>query len=297
MVLAMFILPGVDVFAKILTATLPVGQIACARFVFQVLFLLPFMLWLSGPAALRPGRAGVHALRGILLGLVALFLFAALKVMPIADAIAVFFIGPLLLTLLSALFLGERVGWRRLLAVMCGFLGALFIIQPGLSGIGWHVLLPAASALSFALYMVVTRATISHGDPVMMQCHSGLHGALFLAVALVIGTFAGVEFLTPVVPTMREWLLMAGLGVVSTAGHLLVVFACRHAGGVVLAPLQYLEIIGATLLGLLFFGDFPAPLTWLGIAVIITSGVFVAYRERIKAQPIAGSATLPRRNH
>lgn len=279
-VIAMIILPGIDAFAKVLTATLPVGQIAAGRFVFQTLFLLPVMLFMLGPAALRPTRVGLHALRGALLAVATLLFFSALKVMPIANAIAIFFVEPLILTLMSALFLGERVGWRRLVAVVVGFAGALLIIRPSFAQVGWSALLPLGTAVCFATYLALTRMLARGEDPVAMQCYTGFFGSLVMGAALLGGSWGGVDVLTPIWPTLQDWLLLAGLGLVATVGHILVVYAFRYAEAAVLAPFQYLEIISATILGFLLFGDFPDALTWLGIAIIVGSGLFVFWREQ-----------------
>lgn len=284
-VATLLLLPAIDACAKTLSATIPVGQVTAARFVFQVIFLFPVLLWIGGRPAWRPGRAGWHALRGLLLALVAFLLFAALKVMPIADVIAIFFIEPLVLTVLCVVFLREPLGWRRCLAVLVGFGGSLLIIQPGFAEVGWHALLPVGAAFSFAGYLVITRVRAQGEDPVAMQCYSGAFSALFLLAALAAGSYAGIEFLTPVRATAMEWSLMIAMGAFGTVGHLLVVYAFRYAEGVALAPIQYLEIIGATFFGLLLFGDFPESTTWLGITIIVGSGLFVYQREK-RVRPV-----------
>ena len=280
MVLAMLLLPGIDAIAKGLSASLPVGEITWSRFFFQILFLLPFVLRERGPWSGR--RIGVDGLRGVLIACATLLFFASLKDLPLADAISIFFVEPLILTLLSATLLGERVGWRRILAVIVGFCGSLIVIRPSFEVFGMTALLPVGAALLFSFYMVLTRlqARAHDANAISMQFTAGLSGLITMSAALWFGRSNGIEILDPVWPTAMEWVLMAALGAIATTGHMLVVHAIRRIGAAMVAPFQYLEIIGATILGLVFYNDFPDAITWLGVAVITGSGLFVFYRER-----------------
>lgn len=278
MALAMLLLPGMDALAKTLSASMPAGQIAWSRFAFQVLYLAPFMV--LGRRFRLVGPLHLHVARGLLIATATLFFFAALKFLPIADAISIFFVEPLILTLLAALFLGERVGWRRLTAVAVGFVGALIVIQPSYAVFGWAAALPLGAAGCFAIYLILTRHLASRDDPAVMQFMAGIVGCLAMSLALLVGGWAEIPVLDPVWPSLQSWGLMAALGLIATIGHIMVVQAFRRAGPSTLAPFQYLEIISATLLGYLVFGDFPAGLTWLGIAIIVASGLYVFHRER-----------------
>ncbi|MCG8357986.1 MAG: DMT family transporter [Kiloniellales bacterium] len=282
MVVGMLLVPGIDAIAKVLSASVPAGQVAWARFFFQTLYLAPFAL-MAGPIALNRWL-WIHVLRGLLLALATLFFFWSVKYLPLADAISIFFVSPLILTLLAALFLGETIGWRRLSAVLVGFAGALLIVQPSYAVFGWASVLPLGAALTFATYLVLTRRLARVERATTMQFYAGAFGCLALSLALWAGAEADIPVIDPIWPTAWEWGLMAGLGVIGTGAHILVVHAFRRAPPSVLAPFQYLEIISATLLGLLIFGDFPSPTTWLGIAIIVASGLYVFYRERKTAR-------------
>jgi S-adenosylmethionine uptake transporter len=270
MLAAMLILPGIDAIAKWLSDTISSGQVAWSRFFFQTLLMLPLFLRTRGAIVTR--AMPLHALRGALIALATLLFFSALKYLPLADAISIFFVEPLILTLLSAVFLGESVGWRRLAAVAVGFAGALIIIRPSFSTLGLPALLPLGTALSFAVYLILTRKLAQHEHPERMQFYA-------MTVALATGGMADIAVLSFVWPNSGQWLLLAGLGVIATAGHLLVVHAFRRAPAGVLAPFQYVEIIGATVLGLVFFGDFPDAMTWVGVGIIVGSGLYVFHRE------------------
>ena len=285
MVAAMLLIPGIDAIAKSLSATVPAGQVAWSRFFFQVLYMAPLVI-VGG--RLRPnGNLLLHALRGLLIAGATLFFFWGLKYLPMAEAISIFFVEPLILTLLAAAFLGETIGWRRLSAVAVGFLGALVIIRPSFELFGWAAVLPLCAALCFAVYLVLTRHLARQEDAATMQFYAGIFGCLTLSLALGAGGAAGIPVLDPVWPTPWEWILMAGLGAIAASAHMFVVHAFRRAPPAVLAPFQYLEIISATALGFVIFGDFPDAVTGLGVAIIVGSGLYVFHRER-KAARSAG---------
>lgn len=280
MAVAMLALPCIDAIAKHVGQNLPAAEIALARFVVQSLVLLPLARRADLLRMLPEWPA--HAARGALIAGATMFFFTALQSLPIADAIAIFFVEPLLLTLLSALLLGEKIGWRRISAVAVGFAGALLIIRPSFEVVGWPALLPVGAALCFALYLVLTRSLSRAASPITMQVTAGLSGGVTAGAALLVGGLTGAvpPVFVPVVPSLAELGWLAALGCIATAGHLLVVNAFRRADAGILAPFQYLEIISATALGLLIFGDFPDAITWIGIAVIVGSGLYVFYRER-----------------
>lgn len=282
MLAAMLILPGIDAIAKWLSGAISSGQIAWSRFFFQTLLMLPLFLRTRGPIV--TSALPLHALRGALIALATLLFFSALKYLPLADAISIFFVEPLILTLLSAVFLGESVGWRRLTAVAVGFAGSLVIIRPSFHALGLPALLPLGTALSFAVYLILTRKLAQHEQPERMQFYAGVFGGIVMTAALAAGEATDIAVLSFVWPDRWQWFLLAGLGVIATTGHLLVVHAFRRAPAGLLAPFQYVEIIGATILGLVFFGDFPDTVTWIGVVIIVSSGMYVFHREAALAR-------------
>ncbi|NQV45835.1 MAG: DMT family transporter [Rhodospirillales bacterium] len=278
LVCAMLILPGIDAIAKGLSDTIAPGQIAWSRFFFQIIILLPFVIRDGG---LWVGRKiWAHAARGFLIGIATLMFFASLAKLPLADAISIFFVEPFILTLLSAVVLGEKVGWRRLAAISVGFCGALIIIRPSYEVFGLTALLPMGAALAFSVYIILSRSLVREGSAITMQFYAGIFGCLTLSLALFFGGGAGIAVLTPVWPTLTEWALLFALGCIATGGHMLIMLAIRRIDAGLIAPFQYLEIISSVILGLVFFGDFPDTMTWVGIAIIIASGLYVFYRER-----------------
>jgi len=272
------IIPGIDAIAKYLAGTLAPGQIAASRFLFQLIFLLPIVILSGRPLLSR--HVGLNALRGALIGGATLLFFWALAHLPLADTIAIFFVEPLILTLIAALFLNEKVGWRRLMAILAGFVGALLIIQPSFETVGFPALLPLGAACCFATYLALTRRVALVEDVLTMQLWAGIFGLVILGIALAFGEAASIPVLDPSWPDVEAWLLLAMLGLIATTGHLLIVGAFSRASPSILAPFQYLEILGATLLGVVIFDEFPTLATWLGIGIIVASGLYVFHRER-----------------
>lgn len=283
MIIFALIAPGIDIFAKLATQTLPPGEVALARFIVQLVLLSPVVIWRGAFRNLSMMSLGSHALRGLLLGIATVCFISAVQKMPVADAISIFFVEPMILTILGGVLLGEQVGWRRYAACLVGFLGAMIVVRPSFEELGWVALLPIGTALAFAFYLLLTRHLAPREDPYAMQGYAGLFGSLFVGAALLLGNGTGSAIFDPVWPDLNGWLMMLGVGVMATISHLFLVFAFRKAPASVLAPLQYLEIVAATIFGYLIFGDFPDALKWLGISIIIGSGMFIFWRERIAA--------------
>ena len=277
MIAAMLMLPGIDAIAKWLSGSVSSGQVTWSRFFFQIILMSPLLLKTRGPW-FTPTLA-LHAARGSLIAFATLFFFSGLAYLPLADAIAIFFIEPLLVTLLSALFFKEAIHWRRISAISFGFVGALIIIRPTFSEVGFAALYPVAAAFCFSFYIVLTRKLVRHEDPIRLQFFAGIFGCLVMSIALTYGTAQGVAILTAAWPTTNHWLLLGALGLIATVCHLLVVYAYRLASIGILAPFQYVEIIGATILGLIIFDEFPDSVTWIGVAIIVCSGMYVFHRE------------------
>jgi len=287
MAVCMLILPMMDAIAKYMATFegMSPGQVTFYRFFFQMACTLPLLLAVSGHAVLSARRPWMNLLRGALHGAASLLFFTAVKFMPLADVFAIYFVEPFMLTVMSALFLGERVGWRRWLAIVVGFGGAMIVMQPSYEIFGWTALLPVLCAFLYTLYLFLNRAIGDADSPLTMQTFAGIGGTLFTAAALLAGTAAGEENFAMSLPASLLGLgLLVLLGTTSGYFHLLVVRAFRMAPLSLLAPFQYFEIISAAALGYALFGDFPTASKWLGIAIIVASGLFIIWRERVRAR-------------
>ena len=268
-----------DATAKTL-GVLPLAQIMLGRYGMQAALLLP-LVGGGGRLALTPRIWRLTVLRTLLhVGSFTAFV-AALRYLPMADAVAILFVLPFILLLLGRFLVGEAVGPHRLAACALGFLGTLMVVKPSFAEVGAPALLPLLAALLFAFFMLVTRRIARDADPVVLQAASGFVATLVLLPALALGALlGGPAELAPVPITLRETLLLALLGAFGTSAHLVMTFSLRFAPSATLAPIQYLEIPCATLLGFLVFGELPDGLATLGIAVTIAAGLYVLHRER-----------------
>lgn len=279
MIVAMFLLPVGDTFAKILTNVMNPLEVSMWRFASQAIWFLPvaFIMrrYLRGKMF-----SPIVALSGLLMVMCITSLVTAFAVMPIATAIAIFFVEPLVLTLLAGLILRENVGPRRLVAIGVGLVGAMLVIRPSFSEFGWTALLPLIAAVAYALNMIVLRYASKQRSSLTVQFGATLYAALGLVV-LTIGfsSFNVIELKGPM-QNDWTWIVIVSVGALSAFTFVLIAEAFRRSEAGVLAPFQYLEILGATAAGYLVFGDFPDGLTWLGIAIILASGIYVFHRER-----------------
>lgn len=273
---AFLVAPGMDVFAKLLTETLSPGMIVIGRFAAQTVWMIPLLMLAGQFVRPRPG----HVAAGFFLAFALLTINAALAVMPIANAIAIFFVEPLILTLLSALILGERIGWRRVMAVLVGLIGAMVVIRPNFEEYGVTALLPLATAWFFACYILVTRVMSQQGDRFALQFWTGVAAMIVMLAASGISHATPLPEITLAVPNLYETTLFIVMGAFAVVSHQLIVNALARTEASVIAPMQYLEIISATIFGWWIFGDFPDLLTWIGAGIIIASGVYVFHRER-----------------
>lgn len=279
----MLIIPLMDAAAKWLAVNAAVspGQLTLARFAVQAVVAILAVIMTAGVARLWPQRPLLNLVRGAMLAVASLLFFLAVKYMPVADAIAVFFVEPLILTLMSVFILKETIGWRRISALLVGFAGALVVVQPSYALFGPVSLLPLGTATLFASYLTLNRVAGVRDSAMVMQATAGIGGVAVLLLATGLGTGADVENLalsldfSPVI-----WALMLLMGMFGMVGHHLILLGFRVAPASLLAPFQYLEIVSAAAAGLLLFGEFPTPTKWIGIVMIVGAGLFVFWRER-----------------
>ena len=279
MIGAMLLLPLGDSLSKLLTGTMTPIEVTMWRLVAQSLFLLPLAVLLR-----KRLRGSIFSplvvLSGILLITALISLITAFAAMPIATAIAIFFVEPLLLTLLAGPFLGETAGPRRLAAVGVGLLGAMVVIRPGFSEFGWVTLLPLVAATCYALNMIVLRRASQSHSGLSLQCGTVLYATGISVGLVLVLNLTGSTFHIDVDMPVWVWSAILGAGFLAATSYLLIAEAFRRVEASTLAPFQYLEILGATAMGYLVFEDFPDALTWLGVLIILGAGVYVLHRER-----------------
>ena len=280
--------PFADSLAKLLGKSLPVIEIVTFRFAIQFLILLPFVVLSNRKLRLERRSLWLLLLRTILhiIGIGAMFL--SLIYLPLAEAVAIAFVEPFLLLLLGWLLLKEHVGPHRLIACAIGFVGTLLVIQPSFANVGYAALLPLVVALAFAGFMIVTRQLTAATDPITLQAVSGGMALLILALLLAISSGYRIPALTLVRPTQAEFALLISLGILGTLAHLIMTWSLKFAPTATLAPVQYLEIPFATLIGWLIFGDLPNGMAATGIVITVAAGLYIVLRERrLAIEPIA----------
>jgi drug/metabolite transporter (DMT)-like permease len=274
------LVPLGDSIAKILGDTIPLGQVLLVRYGIQMLMLLPLAFYIGWSVHWTPRILWLSLVRTVLHIIGAGSMFASLRFMPIADAVAIAFVMPFIMLLLGKYVLAEEVGPHRLWACIIGFVGTLLVIQPNFAAVGAPALLPLLVAVAFAFFMLVTRQIAKDIDPISLQASNGIAGTAIVALALWLFGDTGLQALQMVPPTEREIILLLGLGVLGTSAHLLMTWSLRYAPSATLAPMQYLEIPIATFIGWLIFRDLPNTLASLGILITVCSGLYVIYREQ-----------------
>lgn len=285
--------PLLDVSAKLASASVPVGEITGARFLVQAVLMLPVVVVMRTDWRMSRRMAGLVLLRAVFLILSTYSFVAAIRVMPIADALAIAFVEPFILLILGSLLFGDKVGPHRIGASMVGFGGALLVIQPSFAVFGLVALWPLGTAFFFAFYMLVTRQMSRGMHPVTMQLHTALAGVLVMAPVLLVADWLAIPTLDPVWPQGLAWLWLFGMGFWASAAHICMTYALKFAPSATLAPLHYLEIVAAVTLGYLVFGDFPNAMSWAGIATIVASGLYIIHCERRGARGRPSPAPAP----
>lgn len=314
--LGMVVITVNDSIVKALSDRYPLHEIVFVRAVVALVFSLAVLRFEGGLRALRTGRPAAHIARGLCMVLANLAFFGALASAPLADVTALFFVAPLLITLLSSPFLGEKVGIRRFSAVLVGFLGVLVMLRPGTGELEhtpdrWILLLPMAAALAYATMQILTRKLRASAPASAMAAYIQV---MFITVSLGFfavagdGRFAeGMEnrtwlflFRAWVWPTWEHWLLFVLLGALSGFIAYSLTQAYRLADAATLAPFEYVALPSAILLGWLVFDHLPDHWVVIGCTLIAGSGIYVYWREKQLAQggprrrrPPGGGAGAP----
>ena len=269
---AWVMLPIMDGFAKYLSSTIPVLQITWSRYFFTVIIVLPIMLIFFRKNFKWTEKPKLQLIRGLLLFCANILFFYSISVISLAKALTLAFIAPLIVTILSPVLLGEKVGLRRWAAVITGFIGSLIVIRPGFVEVNLASIAALGTGVLYAFYLIVTR-----------KLHNSDHPLLTLLLTGVVGAIIGSMIMPSVwvQPTINEWYMMFALGFFASLGHLFLILSLKYADASKLAPFGYFEIITNIIIGFYFFNHFPDSWTFLGLFVIISSGVYILRREAL----------------
>jgi drug/metabolite transporter (DMT)-like permease len=264
-------MPICDSIAKYLSTDYATIEVVWARYVFHFLCMLPLLWWRERHLTWRwPGQFGLQLLRGTTLVTSTLLFFAAIAQMPLADALALMYVFPLVVTTLSPWLLKERVGIHRWSAVLVGFIGICIILRPGSGAMQISALLALTSGLVLGLYCIVTRRLSGNAPPLLTLTYTSLIGALVMTLIVPFHW---------TMPTLSDWLLMLAMGGAAALGHICMILAFDYAEASLLAPLAYTEMVAATFIGYLLFADFPDVWVWSGIVIVVASGIYISIRE------------------
>ncbi|MGY8991436.1 MAG: DMT family transporter [Rhodospirillales bacterium] len=276
MILSCVFLASVNVFAKTLTSDYAIPQVLWARYVFHLMILV--LIFGSGILhTLKTDHFGMQASRSGLMIIAAACYFTGISMIALADASAIMFIVPIIVTAVSAPFLGERIGLRRWLGVLCGLLGALIIIRPGTGMMQTGALFMIGASISQAFYQILTRRVSDTDSPSTSLIYAALGGGIVLSAIV---PFYWIQ------PDLKSWIFMILLGLCAGAGHFAMIKAYTAAPAPTVAPYFYTHLIWSTIFGYSFFGDLPDLWTLTGAGVIVTSGLYIYHREKLRKQEV-----------
>lgn len=265
-----------DGFSRVLGAEYPPIFVVMLRYWAFMIFVLALVSRQPGGLrrAMRTTRPKTQVLRGSVLVVEVVFMVEAFVRLGLVETHAVFAACPMLVAALSGPVLGEKVGWRRWMAVGVGFAGILIILQPGGGVMQIESLLPFAAALMFALYGLLTRH-VSRDDPAMV---SFFWTAMSGGVAITLIGIWDWQWLAPV-----DWIWMAGLCLCATAGHYLMIRAYEVAEASALQPFAYTQLVWVTIIGVVAFGEHLRPNVVLGAVIVVAAGIFTLWRAQVKS--------------
>ena len=267
---AWMIVPVMDALAKHLSFSMDVFQIAWARYFFSALFTLSLMIIFYRKTLVWSKNPKLQLIRGFVLAFSTLCFFYAISIISLPKALTLAFVAPITCTAFSPIFLKEKVGIRRWSAVLVGFLGALIVIRPGFIEVNLATLAAVSCGICYGFYFIITRK-LSKSD----------NSLLTLLFTSVVG-LAIISLFLPsvwVYPTLNQWIMMGLIGLIASVAHLFIILSLKYADASKLAPLGYTEIITNIIISYYFFHELPDNWTYLGLFIIVLSGLYISRRE------------------
>ena len=267
---AWMIVPIMDAFAKHLSGSMDVFQIAWARYFFSAFFTLSLMSIFYRKTIVWSKNPKLQLLRGLVLAFSTLCFFYSISVISLPKALTLAFVAPITCTAFSPIFLNEKVGIRRWFAVLVGFLGALIVIRPGFIEVNLATLAAVSCGICYGFYFIITRKLSTSDNSLLTLLFTSVVGLLIISI------------FTPYVwvkPTLNEWVIMALIGFIASVAHLFIIISLKYADASKLAPLGYTEIITNIIISYYFFHELPDNWTYLGLFIIVLSGLYISRRE------------------
>jgi S-adenosylmethionine uptake transporter len=260
-----------DAMGKWLVASFSVGQILVIRSFGSFIILAPMIARQGSDALFRLERPPLQILRIVMTTADVALFYAAVAYLPLADVMTFYMAGPIYVAAISHFFLGERIGWRRWLAVLLGFVGVLIALRPSAAMLSWPSIFGLGGSLAFSLTLVLSRRLRQTSDATLVAWQTV--AALATGLVLSIGNWRSASAL--------DWAAMLALGVVAGSAHMMITRSLKLAPASLLAPLQYSLLIWAIALGFLFFGDIPDAQIIVGSVIIVLAGLFIFHRKSL----------------
>jgi S-adenosylmethionine uptake transporter len=263
-----------DAIGKWLVTSYPVAQVMMLRSVGALIVLAPMILSQGGAGLFRVERPGLQVLRVVLATAETFLFFVAVAYLPLADVMTFYMAGPIYVAALSHVMLGERVGWRRWIAILVGFCGVVIALRPSTAAFSMPSFYALAGSLAFALLLMLSRVLRGTGDAILVTWQTV--GMLVVAGVLTLSNWQ--------TPSGVETSAMLLLGIIACFAQLLITRSLKLAPASILAPLQYSLLLWGALFGYLFFGDVPDAAILAGSAIIVVSGLFIFHRQKVVAE-------------
>ena len=267
---AWMIVPVMDAYAKFLSSSMDVLQITWARYFFTVVFTLSLMLIFYRQSLVWSKKPLLQLIRGLILVFSTYLFFYSISFISLPKALTLAFVAPLIVTTLSPFFLKEKVGIRRWTAVSIGFIGTLIVIRPGFIEFNLATFAALGNGICYGFYLILTRKLSTSDNPLLTLLFTGTVGAIILSL------FMPSVWINP---TPNQWLMMAIIGLIASVAHLFLILSLKYADASKLAPLGYTEIITNILISYYFFHELPDNWTYLGLFIIVLSGLYISRRE------------------
>lgn len=271
MVLGMAFLIGSDAASKLLVERHPIGQVMCLRQLAALVFVVPFVWYVGGIASLRPVNVPGQILRGLIFVVSGILIVLSLKLLPLPTVTAITFTGPIMIALLSAPMLRERVSRVLWLATLLGFGGVLLIIRPGTDQFSWALLVPVAAAFASSVRDIMSR--------ILARTDTSIGILFWSSVVLCAVSALSAPFGWTAVDTYSAMLFLIA-GAVNFCAHFLLIESYRLARAAVVAPFKYTSLLWSALLGYFIWGDVPSHWIWFGAVVLVASGLWIARTQR-----------------
>ena len=269
---AWMIVPIMDAYAKFLSSSMDVLQITWARYFFTVVFTLSLMLIFYRQSIVWSKKPLLQLIRGLILVFSTYLFFYSISFISLPKALTLAFVAPLIVTALSPFFLKEKVGIRRWTAVSIGFIGTLIVIRPGFIEFNLATFSALGNGICYGFYLILTRKLSTADNPLLTLLFTGTVGAILLSL------FMPSVWINP---TLNQWFMMALIGLIASVAHLFIILSLKYADASKLAPLGYTEIITNILLSYYFFHELPDNWTYLGLFIIVLSGLYISRREHL----------------